>query len=83
MVSRITLFFFFNFSIGLKLHGILALLHKHRQEAEQLLVQGDQESGSSILRFYLAQYSTEPEKKKQEEMVVYNFRRFIKKVESK
>ena len=51
-------------------------------EAKMLLQEDTGETSARILAFYLPCFSTDVDQKAKEEMIVYNFNCFVKRVES-
>ncbi|XP_076082340.1 uncharacterized protein LOC143053438 [Mytilus galloprovincialis] len=65
---------------GFKLLGVLELCRKHPTDSRKCLEPSDI-SYSEVMDFFKPSYSSEKEKKEKEEVIVYNFGQFLKKVE--
>jgi hypothetical protein len=69
------------FHPGLKLHGILDILRKHREDSMEVLLFADQPALSEVARFFVPSYSSDNCLKAREVMVMYNFNKFLKQVD--
>ncbi|WAR10678.1 hypothetical protein MAR_035754 [Mya arenaria] len=68
---------------GLKLHDMLLLLTKHGENGRALLCCDTKSSSmSDVLAFFVPKFSKSEHEKADEEMIVYNFGKFLKKVEN-
>ena len=67
---------------GLKIHGVLQILQKNFPESVGFFSQ-NKTSSTEVHDFYQPMYSEDEHKKIKESMVVFNFRKFLKKAESK
>ncbi|KAL4217141.1 hypothetical protein ACF0H5_023595 [Mactra antiquata] len=66
---------------SLKLHDILSLLRKHVTKGQLFLGCNKFCSASEVLNFYVPNFSDSKHHKDTEEMIVFNFGKFLKKVE--
>ncbi|WAR27605.1 hypothetical protein MAR_013309 [Mya arenaria] len=68
---------------GLKLHDMLLLLTKHGENGRALLCCDTKSTSmSDVLAFFVPKFSKSEHEKADEEMIVYNFGKFLKKVEN-
>ena len=68
---------------GLKLHGFLQLLQKFPTEGRSYLVKTKSDKSVDVKNFFKPVYSREQKEKEEEELVMYNFHQFLKKLERK
>ena len=73
---------FSSYLLGLMLHNVLQGLQKFA-ESRHYLVLGEHVDMGEVKEFFKPVFSTEQRLKEKEEMVVYNFHQFLKKIESK
>ncbi|XP_052818014.1 uncharacterized protein LOC128244036 [Mya arenaria] len=70
------------FMEGLKLHGVLEALKASSSDAEAILgISSSHTSADTVVDLFSPSYSADKEEKDNEEMIIYNFSNFLKKVE--
>lgn len=69
--------------IGLKLHGMLKLLKHFPVEGARFLSEDCFPTAEEVHSFLKPIFSDKEEEKRKEEAIVYNFTRFLQKVERK
>ncbi|XP_061195286.1 uncharacterized protein LOC133203526 [Saccostrea echinata] len=68
---------------GLKLHGILEILKKFPEDGAKVLSVDNFPTAEEIHSFLKPTFSDKDEEKKKEEAIIYNFSRFLQRVERK
>lgn len=74
--------YFMNFT-GLKLHGILTLLKEFPVEGAKFLSEDSFPTTEEVHSYLKPTFSEKDEEKKREEAIIYNFNRFLQRVERK
>lgn len=62
---------------------MLDIIQKHPEDGLAVFIKSKYASAAEISKFFVPSFSSEEEKLALEEVVVYNFMKFLKKVESK
>ncbi|WAR07778.1 UPL1-like protein, partial [Mya arenaria] len=64
-----------------RLHGILELLQQHTKEANSYLSEDCNPTAHDVGSFFIPEFSTDADQKATEEMIIYNWNKFLKKIE--
>lgn len=68
---------------GLKIHGLLEILQQHPKEAVTFFNERSFPSADEVEAFYIPVFSKNEEEKAEEELVIYNWGKCLKNIESK